>query len=70
MEDTNLQELDKIENVTSREGFLRSSGRGCDLASEIVKIDETTREIVIFTHNTKSHTSAKEADSKKRVAQA
>ena len=35
-----------------------------------LKIDETTREIVIFTHNLKSQTSAKEADAKKRVAQA
>ena len=34
------------------------------------KIDDTTREIVIFTHNLKSRTSAKEADAKKRVAQA
>ena len=37
MEDTNPQELEKIENGTSRERFLRFSGRGCDLASEIVK---------------------------------
>ena len=35
-----------------------------------LKIDETTREIVIFTHNLKSQTSANEADAKKRVAQA
>ena len=32
---------------------------------KLLKIDETTREIVIFTHNSKSQTSAKEADSKK-----
>ena len=37
MEDKNLQELEKIENVTDRECFLRFSGRGCDLAGEIVK---------------------------------
>ena len=37
MEDTNPQELEEIENVTSGERFLRFSGRGCDLASEIVK---------------------------------
>ena len=28
MEDINLQELEKIENVTNRERFLRFSGRG------------------------------------------
>ena len=35
-----------------------------------LKIDETTREIVIFTHNLMSQTSAKEAHAKKRIAQA
>ena len=30
-----------------------------------LKIDETTREIVIFTHNSKSQSSAKEADPRK-----
>ena len=37
MEDKNPQELEKKENGTSREWLLRFSGRGCDLASEIVK---------------------------------
>ena len=35
-----------------------------------LKIDEITREIVIFTHNSKSQTSAKEADLENKVAQA
>ena len=37
MEDTNLQELKKIENVTNREWFLRFSERDSDLASQIAK---------------------------------
>ena len=37
MEDTNLQELKKMENVTNRELFLRFSERGSDLASQIAK---------------------------------
>ena len=37
MEDTNLQELKKIENVTNREGFLRFSERGSDLTRQIAK---------------------------------
>ena len=35
-----------------------------------LKIDQITREIVIFTHDSKWQTSAKEADFKNKVAQA
>ena len=37
MEDTNLQELKKIENVTNKEGFLRFGERCSDLTSQIAK---------------------------------
>ena len=70
MEDTNLQELKEIENVTKRELFLRFSGRGCNLASEIVKNRRNHVGNCHFYTYSKSQTSAKELDSKNRVAQA
>ena len=37
---------------------------------KLLKIDEITREIIIFTYNSKLQISAKEADFKDKVAQA
>ena len=71
MEDTNPQELEKKWKMEPAGSDFCGFAEGVAIQQvKSLKIDETTREIVIFTHNLKSQTSANEADAKKRVAQA